>query len=175
NAPFIVNKDYRFADGFFSGYDEKKREYDPKTWGYEIGADGYAVVDPTLQHPRCVYQILKKHYSRYTPEMMEKICGTPKEMFLKVAEAIAKAAAPDKAMTILYALGWTQHSQGTQIIRTAAIVQLLCGSIGIPGGCGNPLRGHSNLQGLTALGLSLDALPGDLSMPTEAEHDYSHY
>ncbi len=175
NAPFIINKDYAFADGIFSGYDEKKREYDNKTWGYEMGADGFAAVDPTLEHPRCVYQILKKHYSRYTPEMVEKICGTPKEAFLKVAEAIAKSAAPDKAMTILYALGWTQHSQGTQIIRTAAIVQLLCGSIGLPGGGVNALRGHSNVQGLTDLGLSWDALPGYLTLPHEKEQDYAAY
>jgi formate dehydrogenase major subunit len=175
NASFIINKDYSFADGIFSGYDEKKREYDSKTWGYEMGTDGYAAVDPTLEHPRCVYQILKKHYSRYTPEMVEKICGTPKEAFLKVAEAIAKSAAPDKAMTILYALGWTQHSQGTQIIRTAAIVQLLCGSIGLPGGGVNALRGHSNVQGLTDLGLSWDALPGYLTLPHEKEQSYADY
>ena len=175
NASFLVNKDYRFADGIFSGYDEKKREYDNKTWGYEMGADGFAAVDPTLQHPRCVYQIIRKHYSRYTPEMVEKICGTPKEAFLKVAEAIAKSAAPDKAMTILYALGWTQHSQGSQIIRTAAIVQLLCGSIGLPGGGVNALRGHSNVQGLTDLGLSWDALPGYLTLPHEKEQNYADY
>src|SRR5262245_30008063 len=175
NASFIINKDYSFADGIFSGYDEKKREYDTKTWGYEIGADGYAVVDPTLQHPRSVFQILKKHYSRYTPEMVEKICGTPKEVFLKVAEAIATSAPPDKAMPILYALGWTQHSQGTQIIRTAAIVQLLCGSIGLPGGGVNALRGHSNVQGLTDLGLSWDGLPGYLTLPHENEQSYDDY
>src|SRR5499427_7310173 len=77
NASFVVNERYGFADGIFSGYDEAKRSYDKSTWGYEMGSDGFAVVDETLQHPRSVYQIMKKHYSRYTPEMVTKICGTP--------------------------------------------------------------------------------------------------
>src|SRR5262245_17681331 len=160
NATFLVNDKYSFADGLFSGYDPKTRSYDTSSWGYEIGKDGYAVVDPTMQHPRCVYQVLKKHFSRYTPEMVEKICGTPKDKFLKVAAVIAKSAAPDKAMTILYALGWTQHSLGSQIIRTAAIVQLLCGSIGLPGGGVNALRGHSNVQRVSDLGVEWHSSPG---------------
>ncbi len=154
---------------------KRRRSYDPSTWGYEMGKDGYAVVDETLQHPRCVYQVLKTHFSRYTPEMVTKICGTPKDAFLKVCEYIASTAAPDRVMTIMYALGWTQHSQGSQIIRTAAIVQLLLGNIGLPGGGVNALRGHSNIQGLTDLGADWDCLPGYLTLPREAEQDYDDY
>jgi formate dehydrogenase major subunit len=175
NATFLVNRDYAFADGLFSGYNEARRSYDRSTWAYEMGPDGYAVVDETMQHERSVYQILKRHYARYTPEMVTKICGTPTDAFLKIADAIAKTAAPDKVMTILYALGWTQHSQGTEIIRTAAIVQLLCGSIGLPGGGVNALRGHSNVQGLSDLGVAWDGLPGYMTMPRETEQDYHEY
>lgn len=109
NAPFIIKEGFGFKDGLYSGYDEAKRTYDRSTWAYEIGKDGYAVVDETLQDPRCVFQLMKKHYSRYTPEMVSKICGTPKEQFLKVAEMIGSTSTPDRVMTILYALGWTQH------------------------------------------------------------------
>jgi formate dehydrogenase major subunit len=175
NASFVLNPNYSFADGLFSGYNEARRRYDPSTWGYEIGKDGYAVVDPTLQNPRCVYQVLKTHFSRYTPEMVTKICGTPREAFHKVCEYIASTAAPDRVMTIMYALGWTQHSQGSQIIRTAAIVQLLLGNIGLPGGGVNALRGHSNIQGFTDLGLDWDSLPGYLTIPSEAEQDYNAF
>src|SRR5579862_8538430 len=109
------------------------------------------MIDETLQNPRCVYQVMKQHYSRYTPEMVSKISGTPKDAFLKVCEMIASTSAPDRVMTIMYALGWTQHSQGTQMIRTGAMLQLLLGNIGLAGGGMNALRGHSNIQGLTDL------------------------
>jgi len=103
-----------------TGYNVETRTYDRSSWNYQLGADGYVKTDPTMQHPRCVYQLLKKHYSRYTPEMVEKVCGTPKEQFLKVAEMISSTAVPERSMTIMYALGWTQHSLGTQMIRTGA-------------------------------------------------------
>ena len=112
------------------------------------------------QHPRCVYNLLKQHYARYTPEMVERICGTPKDKFLKVCEMIGSTASPTRAMTIMYALGWTQHSKGAQNIRCGAMVQLLLGNIGIAGGGMNALRGHSNIQGLTDLGLMSNLLPG---------------
>ena len=118
---------------------------------------------------------MKAHYARYTPEMVSRITGTPKDKFLKVCEHIASTAAPDKAMTIMYALGWTQHSMGSQMIRTAAIMQLLLGNIGIAGGGMNALRGHSNIQGLTDLGLLSTSLPGYLSLPSQAEQDYQKY
>ncbi|MNJ99088.1 Formate dehydrogenase-O major subunit precursor [compost metagenome] len=175
NASFIVGEEYGFTDGLFTGYDEAKRRYNNKSWGYELDEKGFAKVDPTLEHPRCVLQIMKHHYSRYTPEMVSRITGTPKDKFLKVCEMISTTAVPNKAMTVMYALGWTQHSQGSEMIRTAAIMQLLLGNIGIAGGGMNALRGHSNIQGLTDLGLLSNSLPGYLSLATEAEQDLDTY
>src|SRR5690606_11336625 len=106
NATFIGGEDYRFEDGIFSGYDEAKRRYDNKSWGYELDEQGYAKVDPTMEHPRCVLQVMKQHYSRYTPEMVSRVTGTPKSKFLKVCEMISATAVPDKAMCIMYALDW---------------------------------------------------------------------
>ena len=142
---------------------------------YKLGDDGFAVVDPTLENPRCVFNLMKQHYSRYTPEIVEQICGTPKDKFLKVAEYIGSTGRAGRVMTIMYALGWTQHSQGTQMIRAGAMVQLLLGNIGLPGGGMNALRGHSNIQGLTDLGLLSNTLPGYMTMPGELEHDFSKY
>jgi formate dehydrogenase major subunit len=175
DASFIVRADYGFKDGVFSGYDAEKRKYDKATWMYELGGDGYVKTDPTLKHPRCVFNLLKQHYSRYTPEVVSRVSGTPQDQFLKICEMIAETAAPDKTMTILYALGWTQHSLGSQMIRCAAMVQLLLGNVGMPGGGMNALRGHSNIQGLTDLGLLSNLLPGYLTLPTEKEADYKAY
>jgi formate dehydrogenase major subunit len=175
NAPFIVREDYRFEDGLFSGYDEAGRQYDKKTWDYELGPDGFARVDPTLQHPRCVFQLMKQHYSRYTPELVSDITGAPREKFLKVCEIIATTSVPDRTMTSLYALGWTQHSVGSQNIRAMAMIQLLLGNVGMAGGGVNALRGHSNIQGLTDLGILSELLPGYLTTPKEADKDYDTY
>jgi formate dehydrogenase-N alpha subunit len=175
NAPFIVRADYQFNDGLFSGYDEAAHKYDKSTWAYEMGPDGYAKVDPTMQHPHSVFQLLKKHYSRYTPEMVSSICGTPKDTFLKVCETIATTAVPNRVLTFMYALGWTQHSVGSQMIRTAAMVQLLLGNVGMAGGGVNALRGHSNIQGLTDLGLLSNLLPGYLTLPHDKETTYQEY
>jgi formate dehydrogenase major subunit len=176
DMPFIVREDFAFNDGLYSGYDEATGKYsDKSSWNYEMGDDGYAKIDPTLEHPRCVYQLMKKHYSRYTPEMVEKACGVPPEKFHKVAEMLASTAVPGRAATILYALGWTQHSTGAQTLRTGAMVQLLLGNIGIAGGGMNALRGHSNIQGLTDLGLLTNMLPGYLTLPGEAEQDWEAY
>jgi len=172
---FIVREDFAFEDGIYSGYNEEKRSYDKTSWDYELGEDGFVKTDPTLEHPRCVYQLLKKHYSRYTPEKVESICGTPKDKFLHVCEKMASTAVPGRAMTIMYALGWTQHSIGAQILRTGAMVQLLLGNIGVAGGGMNALRGHSNIQGLTDLGLLSTSLPGYLTLPSQAEQDYQKY
>jgi len=172
---FIVREDFAFQEGIFSGYDEKLRSYDKTSWEYEIGEDGMARVDPSLQHPRCVFQLMRQHYDRYTPEAVERICGTPRDKFLKVCEMLASTAQPDRAGTILYALGWTQHSVGSQMIRTGAMVQLLLGNIGIAGGGMNALRGHSNIQGLTDLGLMSNLLPGYLSLPYDYEQDFNAY
>ncbi len=175
NAPFIVGEAYGFNDGLFTGYDEAKRRYDSTSWGYELDEQGFAKVDPTMEHPRCVLQIMKKHFGRYTPELVTRITGTPKDKFLKVCEMIASTAVPDRAMTVMYALGWTQHSQGSQIIRTGAIMQLLLGNMGIAGGGMNALRGHSNIQGLTDLGLLSNSLPGYMSLALDKEQDLDTY
>ncbi len=172
---FIVHEDYAFDDGIFSGYDEESRSYDKSSWDYQLDAQGKVASDPSLQHPRCVYQLLKKHYDRYTPEMVARVCGTPIPKFLQVCELLASTHTPDRAGTILYALGWTQHSIGSQIIRTGAMVQLLLGNIGIAGGGMNALRGHSNIQGLTDLGLMSNLLPGYLTLPNESEQDFDQY
>ncbi|MHB8536012.1 MAG: formate dehydrogenase-N subunit alpha, partial [Sulfuricaulis sp.] len=142
---------------------------------YELGADGYVKTDPTLTHPRCVFHLMKKHYARYTPEMVSSITGTPQEKFLKICEMIAETSAPNRTMTVMYALGWTQHSVGSQMIRTAAMVQLLLGNIGMAGGGMNALRGHSNIQGLTDIGLLSNLLPGYMTLPGEKETDYKTY
>jgi formate dehydrogenase major subunit len=175
DAPFIVRADFGFRDGLFTGYDPAKRTYDKTSWNYEIGPDGYARVDDTLTHPRCVFNLMKQHYAPYTPEVVSNITGTPQDQFLKVCEMIASTSTPTRAMTIMYALGWTQHSTGSQMIRTAAMVQMLLGNIGISGGGMNALRGHPNIQGLTDLGLLSNLLPGYLTLPTDKEPDYDAY
>lgn len=175
DATFIVRDDFDFRDGLYSGHDATSGSYDRSTWGYELGDDGYVRSDPTLQHPRCVFNLLKEHYSRYTPEKVSEITGTPVEDFLKVCEMIAETSAPDRTMTIMYALGWTQHSKGSQIIRCGAMLQLLLGNIGQAGGGMNALRGHSNIQGLTDLGLLSNLLPGYMTLPKETETDYERY
>jgi len=176
NASYIVGEKYGFQDGLFTGFDEKKGEYDKTSWGYEPDAhsNGYGV-DPTLENPRCVFQLLKKHVDRYTPEAVERICGTPKAQFLKVAEMVTSTGNAEKVGTILYALGWTQHSVGVQIIRTAAMLQLLLGNVGRPGGGVNALRGHSNIQGATDMGGTFDILPGYLKTPSAALTDLATY
>ncbi len=166
NASFLVNPKYAFNDGLFSGFDEAKGEYAKDSWAYQLDEKGLAKTDPTLQDPSCVFQLLKKHVDRYTPEMVEKICGTPKETFLKVAEIVTSTGNAERVGTITYALGWTQHSTGVQIIRTAAILQLLLGNVGRPGGGVNAFRGHSNIQGATDTAGTFEILPGYLKTPT---------
>lgn len=176
DMPFIVREDFALNDGLYSGYDEATGKYaDKSSWDYEKGEDGFAKVDPTLQHPRCVYQLMKTHYSRYTPELVERVCGVPKDKFQKVADMLASTAVPGRAGTILYALGWTQHSTGAQTLRLGAMMQLLLGNIGIAGGGMNALRGHSNIQGLTDLGLMTNLLPGYMTLPNEPEQDLEGY
>jgi formate dehydrogenase-N alpha subunit len=169
NASLIVREDYRFDDGLFSGYDDVTRQYDRSSWAYELGEDGQVKRDETLSHPRCVFNLLKTHVSRYTPEMVETVCGTPRGEFLRVAQTLAETSATNKTASILYALGWTHHTNGAQIIRTAAIIQLLLGNIGMMGGGINALRGHSNVQGYTDLGLLDGSLPGYLPLPSEKQ------
>ena len=174
NASMLVKDGYEYQEGLFSGYDESKRDYDKSTWGYQIGDDGFAKVDETLKDPRCVINVLREHVKQYTPEFVERITGSPKDKFLAICEMMAATSAPNKVMNCLYALGWTQHSYGSQNIRTMCIVQMLLGNIGVRGGM-NALRGHSNIQGLTDLGLLSNSMPGYLSLPVESEADYETY
>ena len=175
NATYLVKDGFGYQDGLFTGYDESKRDYDRTTWDYQIGDDGFIVVDETLTNPRCVWNLLKQHVSIYTPEFVERVCGTPKNKFLQVAKMIAETSAKDKFMTSMYALGWTQHSKGSQNIRNMAMLQLILGNIGVRGGGMNALRGHSNIQGLTDLGLMSHLLPGYLDIPTDGAPDLDKY
>ncbi len=160
----------------------------PKMVAAKLAAPGKAAPPPSLppniaydlslQHPRCVFQLLKKQYSRYTPEMVERITGIPKEQFLKAADtftSIRKDGDTKKVATVIYAVGWTQHSFGTQTIRTAAMLQLLMGNVGRAGGGINALRGHSNIQGATDMAGIFDILPGYLKMPASADTDLQAY
>jgi len=165
NAATILREDFQDTEdlrGVFSGWDPEKKQYDSKTWLYE-GAEPKS--DPTLQHPRCVFQVLKRHFARYTPEMVEQACGIPRERFLEVADIFTSASGREKTAAICYAVGWTQHSSGVQIIRAAAILQLLLGNIGRPGGGIMALRGHASIQGSTDIPTLYDILPGYLPMP----------
>lgn len=175
NVGYIVREDFGWQDGMFTGYDEASRSYDQTSWEYEFGEDGFVRTDDTLQHPRCVWQLLKKHVEPYTPDLVESLCGTPKDRYLKICEMIGETSAPDKVMTSMYALGWTQHSKGSQNIRGMAMLQLLLGNIGLAGGGMNALRGHSNIQGLTDIGLMSNLIPGYLAIPRETETDYPTY
>ncbi len=186
NAPTILRSDFMDTEelgGLFSGWDAKNETYDPETWLYEGAArkeEGGGQEkdrggesqdldrphrDETLQHRRCVFQVLKRHFARYTPEMVEQACGIPAEKFLEVADVFTAASGREKTGAICYAVGWTQHSTGVQIIRAASILQLLLGNIGRPGGGILALRGHASIQGSTDVPTLYDILPGYLPMP----------
>src|SRR6202049_896414 len=189
NASFVIQEGFKLPeDGLYSGFDSASETYDKSTWNYqENGTSAQkapgdspalppnVVYDPKLEHPRCVYQLLKKQYSRYTPEMVERITGIPKDQFLKAADlltSVRKDGSTKQVGTIIYAVGWTQHSFGTQIIRTAAMLQLLLGNVGRAGGGVNALRGHSNIQGATDVAGICDPLPGYLKVPTPADGSF---
>lgn len=165
NASFIVGKGYDFKDGLFSGYDAKARKYDQSKWGFEKGPDGAPLRDATLKHERCVFNLMKKHYSRYTLKSVSDITGVSEENLLKVYKQFCATGKPDKAGTILYALGWTQHTVGVQNIRCSTLVQLLLGNIGVAGGGINALRGEPNVQGSTDHALLYHVLPGYIGLP----------
>lgn len=175
NAALIVRDDYHFEDGLFSGYNDKTHQYDKSSWAYALDAQGMALRDDTLTNPRCVLNLLKDHVARYTPEMVEKLCGTPKADFLTICDHLASTSVPDRTATILYALGWTHHTNGAQVIRASAMIQLLLGNIGMPGGGINALRGHSNVQGFTDLGLLSQSLPAYLKLPSEKQPTITQY
>jgi formate dehydrogenase major subunit len=198
NAAFIVKEGFKLPeDGLYSGFDPATKIYDKSTWNYEEAeGKGHAPASPngsdkpaptlppdvaydlTLQHPRCVFQLLKQQYSRYTPEIVERITGIQKDQFLKAADlftSVRKDGDLKKVATIMYAVGWTQHSFGTQIIRTAAILQLMLGNVGRAGGGVNALRGHSNIQGATDMGGVFDSLPGYLKVPNPTDVELAAY
>ena len=173
-------------DGVFSGFDPAEGSYETRTWqykgkrvpssiaehraqmqegGYKGMSDSPPAQDPTLQHPHCVYQILRRHYARYTPEMVERITGCPQALFLRIAETIARNSGRDKTGTFCYAVGWTHHSTGVQIIRACAILQGLLGNIGRPGGGIQALRGHASIQGSTDIPTLYNMLPTYLPQP----------
>jgi formate dehydrogenase major subunit len=192
-------EDTEDTDGLFSGWNPEHGLYAPQSWNYagvegELaagkseqaadvsgeqahGAHGMRLehgeppeIDDTLEHPRSVYQVLKRHFSRYTPERVEAICGVPREKFLAVAEAMCDASGPERTGAICYAVGWTQHTVGVQIIRAASIIQLLLGNIGRPGGGILALRGHANIQGSTDIPTLYNILPGYIPMPHPQTH-----
>ncbi len=165
NASFIVSADFNFKDGLFSGYDAGKRKYSKDTWVFDKDGRGVPMRDMTLQNPRCVYQLLKKHYSRYTIDKVSSITGVTRENLLRVYEEYSATGVKDKAGTECYALGWTHHTTGSQIIRTMSIIQLLLGNMGIAGGGINALRGEPNVQGSTDHCILYGNLPGYLKMP----------
>src|ERR671924_1026737 len=173
NAAFVVDKTYSFKDGMFNGFDSEKGAYDPKLWTYEKGADGFAKLD--LDHPRSVLSLMRKHYSRYTPEMVERITGIPKDQFLEVAKLVGEMGRPDKVMTIVYAVGLTHHTTGSQLIRSGAVLQLLLGNMGRPGGGMNAERGHANIQGNTDHAISWEILPGYLRIPAPGQKNLDDY
>ncbi|RMB85207.1 formate dehydrogenase [Streptomyces shenzhenensis] len=132
--------------------------------GADIGA-GVPERDETLSHPRCVFQVLKRHYARYTPQMVEQICGVPQDVFRQVCELVTDNSGRDRTTAFAYAVGWTQHTVGVQYIRTAAVLQQLLGNIGRPGGGILALRGHASIQGSTDIPTLFDLLPGYIPMP----------
>jgi formate dehydrogenase-N alpha subunit len=162
NAPMLINSDFGFDAGLFSGYSQDKRTYDKSSWAYQLDEVGVPKRDPTMQDPHCVLQLLQEHFSRYDLDTVSTITGTPQDSLLEVYQAYTATGAPDKVGTIMYAMGWTQHTVGTQNIRTAAIIQLLLGNMGRAGGGVNALRGESNVQGSTDHALLYHILPGYL-------------
>ena len=144
-----MGNQYGFSDGLFSGFDPEKRKYDKSAWAFASGEQGVPRRDLNFKHPRCVFSLMKKHYARYTLDKVSAVTGTSVEDLIRVYKAFAATGSPDKTGTIMYAMGWTQHTVGVQNIRLMAMIQLVLGNIGRPGGGINALRGESNVQGST--------------------------
>ena len=166
NAAFILDDGYGFDDGLFSGYNAATRKYDKSKWAFKKDADGIPLKDRTLQDPRCVFQLLKQHFSRYDTDTVSSITGTPKEDLKIIYETYAATGIKGKAGTIMYAMGWTQHTVGVQNIRAMAMIQLLLGNMGVAGGGVNALRGESNVQGSTDHCILFHIWPGYLATPS---------
>jgi formate dehydrogenase major subunit len=175
NAPFIVGKKFGFKDGLFSGYDAKNRKYDKSYWAFEMDKNGVPKMDRSLKNRRSVFQLLKKHYSRYNTKLVSQITGTPEKDLEKIYKIYAETGKVGKAGTIMYAMGWTQHTVGTQNIRTMAMIQLLLGNMGVAGGGVNALRGESNVQGSTDHCLLWHIWPGYLKTPRSSNTSLAAY
>ena len=175
NAAFLVNPKFSFNDGLFSGYDAQKHAYDKSSWSFQKDDKGLIKRDDTLKNPHCVFQLMKKHYDRYDLKKVSSITGTPEADLLAVYKAFAATGKPDKAGTIMYALGQCHHSVAVQNIRTMTIVQLLLGNIGICGGGINALRGEPNVQGSTDHALLSHYLPGYLKAPKASWQTLEQY
>jgi formate dehydrogenase major subunit len=187
------------ADGLFSGFDADRRGYDPDSWQYADAymaaaagqrdqegnlpskgpgegdqptddPRGTPELDNTLQHPNCVWQILKRHYAEYTPEMVERVCGVPQDVFAKVCDLFVSNSGRERTTAFVHGVGWTQHTIGSQYIRAASIIQLLLGNMGRPGGGVMAMRGHASIQGSSDIPTLFDTLPGYIPMP----HAHSH-
>src|SRR6202165_1310271 len=175
NASFLVKPGFGFTDGLFTGYSAAKRAYDISSWSYDVGPDGFAKRDMTLQNPQSVFQLMKTHYSRYTPEVVSSITGIPVDQFNQVADLVGQMGKPDKVMTIVYAVGLTHHTTGGQLIRSGAVLQLLLGNMGRPGGGMNAERGHANIQGNTDNAISWELLPGYMRTPAPGQKTVADY
>ncbi len=173
NASFLIDPAFKTAtdlSGLFTGYDPAKRTYDQSSWRYQLDAEGNPKRDLTLRDSNSVFQLLRRHYSRYTPEMVERVCGIPKEKFVEVAKLFCGTSGPEKTGSITYALNLTQHTNGVENIRALCMLQLLLGNIGRPGGGVVALRGHANVQGATDLAVLYQDLPGYHPMPLRDAH-----
>lgn len=194
NAATLINENFRDAEelgGLFSGFDPETGQYDQSTWAYAaqesddvdggpgdaLGSGGPPLAharvlrDETLQHPQTVFQILKRHYARYTPEMVRDVCGISLADFDYLARSIVENSGRERTTCFAYAVGWTQHTLGAQFIRTATILQLLMGNVGRPGSGIMALRGHASIQGSTDIPTLFNLLPGYLPMPKAGTHD----
>jgi formate dehydrogenase major subunit len=199
NASTIVGEDFQDAgvEGLFSGYDEATMTYDPASWQYDgafvgaasgqrdqegnvdrlqkgdlggPGGRGHIQRDETLQHRRCVWQIMKRHYATYTPEMVERICGVPQDVFATVCRLFVENSGRERTTAFVHGVGWTQHTIGSQYIRAASMLQLLLGNMGRPGGGVMAMRGHASIQGSSDIPTLFDTLPGYIPMP----HAHGH-
>jgi formate dehydrogenase major subunit len=185
NAPYLINPDFKGPadlDGLFSGYaggsnetDGTKRKYDKSSWQFQLDEKGIPKRDMTLKDPNCVFQLMRKHFARYTPEMVNSITGAPVDTFLQICQTFAATGQVGKAGTILYAMGTTQHTYGAQNIRSYCILQLLLGNIGLAGGGINAMRGESNVQGSTDHCLLFHILPGYLKVPVNTDASLDRY
>ncbi|MBA7595503.1 Formate dehydrogenase subunit alpha [subsurface metagenome] len=175
NASHLINSGFGFSDGYFSGFDQKNSKYSKSTWQYQLDENGIPKEDKTLKDPNCVFQLMKKHYSRYDADTVSKVTGCPKAMFLKVTKKYCETGQRGKAGTIMYAMGTTQHTYGTQNVRSYAVLQLLLGNMGLAGGGINALRGESNVQGSTDHCLLFHIIPGYLKTPKAGDKDLQTY